>query len=65
MLKRKQPYTHASPTTGRFAAGVMRIEPRIVPPTQPVDRDPCPRCGARGNYDCGHSRVRFGAEFHV
>jgi hypothetical protein len=22
-----------------------------------VSRDPCPRCGARGGVDCGHSRA--------
>lgn len=22
-----------------------------------VNRDPCPRCGARGGFDCGHSRA--------
>lgn len=23
-------------------------------------RDPCPRCGARGDFDCGHAPVRGG-----
>lgn len=25
-----------------------------------VDRDCCPRCGARGDYGCGHSRAPLG-----
>jgi hypothetical protein len=60
MLSRKQPFTHASPSTGRFLAGVSKTEQRIVPPTRPVNRDPCQRCGARGDFDCGHSKVRLG-----
>lgn len=62
MLARKQPYTHAKPTTGRFQAGLLRTdaELRIVPPTDPVDRDPCDRCGVRRDIGCGHSRVRLG-----
>lgn len=24
-----------------------------------VDRDPCPRCGVRGDIDCGHRRARL------
>lgn len=23
-----------------------------------VSRDPCPRCGARGDFDCGHTPIR-------
>jgi DNA-binding MarR family transcriptional regulator len=26
----------------------------------PVDRDPCPRCGVRGDVGCGHSRAPLG-----
>lgn len=25
-----------------------------------VHRDPCQHCGARGDFDCGHSKVRLG-----
>lgn len=25
-----------------------------------VDRDPCPRCGVRGDIGCGHSRAPLG-----
>lgn len=27
-----------------------------VPEQKPIDRDPCLRCGARGDLNCGHSR---------
>jgi hypothetical protein len=43
--------------TGWQAAGIC-ID-RIIPPTQPVHRDPCPRCGCRGDIDCGHSCGRL------
>lgn len=32
---------------------------RIVPPTAPVYRDPCPRCGVRGDVRCGHTASRL------
>ena len=66
MLERRQPYTHARPATGRFIAGIRKAshsDNRIVPPTEPVYRDPCQRCGARGDYDCGHAPVRLGTAF--
>lgn len=44
---------------GRHAAGIM--ERRVEGPLPPVvHRDPCPRCGTRGDIDCGHSRNRLG-----
>lgn len=30
-----------------------------------VDRDPCPRCGARGDLGCGHSAKFIGVEMHL
>jgi hypothetical protein len=48
---------------GMYAAGIRKAglsADRRVPPTEPVDRDPCPRCGVRGDIGCGHSRVRLG-----
>lgn len=63
MLTRKQPFTHASPTTGRFLAGFTKAnlsDNRIIPPTEPVDRDPCQRCGVRRDIGCNHSRVPLG-----
>lgn len=30
------------------------------PPEQFVDRDPCPRCGVRGDIGCSHSRAPIG-----
>lgn len=32
-------------------------------PRPPVSRDPCPRCGARGDVECGHSRRQLGVMF--
>lgn len=28
-----------------------------------VSRDPCPRCGCRGDFDCGHDRGALGCRF--
>jgi hypothetical protein len=46
-------------STGRFAKALAiaeknRAEIDAIPR---VDRDPCPRCGARGDIDCGHSHA--------
>lgn len=39
---------------GRAAAGIFHARPRgPLPPV--VYRDACNRCGARGDYGCGHS----------
>lgn len=38
--------------------GQYRAKSETLPPV--VDRDPCPRCGTRGDLNCGHSRVRLG-----
>jgi hypothetical protein len=35
------------------AKAALEARPRVY-------RDPCPRCGARGDIDCGHSRPKFG-----
>lgn len=41
-------YVRASIRRGPMAVG------KIVVTSQPVYRDPCSRCGARGDFDCGH-----------
>lgn len=33
------------------------------PTSAPVHRDPCPRCGVRGDVDCGHNKQRIGVSF--
>jgi DNA-binding MarR family transcriptional regulator len=33
------------------------LEARSEPPRPIVDRDPCPRCGVRGDIGCGHSHA--------
>lgn len=30
-----------------------------------VDRDPCPRCGARKDLGCGHTASSIGVEMHL
>lgn len=30
-----------------------------------VDRDPCPRCGARKDLGCGHTAISIGVEMHL
>jgi len=50
-------------TQGMYAAGIRRAAyacDRLTPLNEPVDRDPCPRCGVRGDFGCGHSKVRLG-----
>lgn len=50
-------------TFGMFAAGQRKAAlacDRIIPPTEPVDRDPCPRCGVRRDYGCSHSLAPLG-----
>lgn len=45
--------------TGWAASGLVRagrIEDRVIPSTDPVDRDPCWRCGVRTDVGCTHSR---------
>lgn len=34
--------------------------PEVRPLPQPVDRDPCPRCGVRHDVGCNHSRAPLG-----
>jgi hypothetical protein len=48
---------------GRHAAGIVERRLKGMLPPRLEDREPCPKCGARGDYDCGHSRVRFGTSF--
>lgn len=47
-----------------YAAGSTKPDRRIPPPEPEtfarVYRDTCPRCGARGDYGCGHAPVRGG-----
>lgn len=53
-------------TIGRSAAGISRsaaVADRIIPPTDPVDRDPCQRCGVRRDFGCHHSRQQLGMVF--
>jgi DNA-binding MarR family transcriptional regulator len=38
-----------------------QLEARPLPPR--IDRDPCPRCGVRGDIGCAHSRVPIGTAF--
>jgi len=62
-MLRRQPYTHAKPSTGRYLSGIIkakRKEDQLIPPTEPVDRDPCPRCGVRRDIGCGHSLAPLG-----
>jgi hypothetical protein len=50
-------------TSGRYRAGIHNADfkaDRLIPPNPPVFRDPCQRCGARGDVACGHSKVRLG-----
>lgn len=48
-------------TTGRVRAGLRDADcDRLIPPTEPVDRDPCQRCGVRHDIGCKHSRVPLG-----
>lgn len=50
-------------TFGWYASGVRKAgvaADRIVPPSEPVDRDPCQRCGVRHDIGCHHSRVPLG-----
>jgi hypothetical protein len=58
------PYNVRRERSGRLAAGIkgQSNEPKFNM-AQVVDRDPCQRCGARGDYDCGHRRVRLGTQF--
>lgn len=36
-------------------------ETKPLPPR--IDRDPCPRCGVRGDFGCSHSRAQLGTAF--
>lgn len=57
------PGYHRRENMGRRAAGIAKPtiqSERIVPPTLPVDRDPCQRCGVRRDIGCNHSRVPLG-----
>lgn len=36
-----------------------------VPKHLLVDRDPCPRCGARRDLGCGHTAIKIGVEMHL
>lgn len=41
--------------TGDTRLGRGLPPPAVLPPA--VDRDPCPRCGVRGDFGCPHSRL--------
>jgi hypothetical protein len=45
---------------GRLAGGVMVDREKRPNAPPPVFRDPCQRCGARGDYSCGHSKTPLG-----
>jgi hypothetical protein len=45
---------------GYKAAGLTREHRDFVIGGVLVDRDPCPRCGVRGDIPCGHSRAPLG-----
>jgi hypothetical protein len=57
---RRQPYTHAKPATGRFLSGLFKAGGDPVPPTDPVNRDPCQRCGVRADIGCACNKARLG-----
>lgn len=47
-------------TVGWYAAGIRKAgkaADRRVPPTDPVDRDPCSFCGVRSDFGCRHQRL--------
>lgn len=46
----------------RYQPYIPRLERKVVHREMPprVYRDPCPRCGARGDVECGHSKARLG-----
>jgi hypothetical protein len=47
--------------THRFNSGLYKAgQDRLIPPSEPVDRDPCQRCGVRHDIGCHHSRSRLG-----
>jgi hypothetical protein len=60
MMERKQPFTHASPATGRYMAGIRRERKDFIVPLPIEPRDPCPRCGVRQDIGCGHSQAPLG-----
>lgn len=48
-LKSRTPHTvRYTPSGGRKSARAMMAAPRVA-------RDPCPRCGTRGDIGCAHS----------
>lgn len=55
----KPSYNEGAPS-GRKAAGIMRDREDRSDAPPPVDRDPCPRCGIRGDLECSHNRAPIG-----
>lgn len=51
------PYSTRTNKTARRTRSEIVIEKLFAPR---VDRDPCPRCGVRGDIDCGHSKAPLG-----
>lgn len=49
------PYKPGKPK-GRRNARFADVQPQLDLPAA-VDRDPCPRCGVRGDFGCAHSRL--------
>lgn len=57
------PGYHRRENMGRKAAGLMKAslrQERLEPPSAPVNRDPCPRCGVRRDIGCEHTPCRLG-----
>ena len=45
----------------RIQHAAAQVQARLAAEAAPrVHRDPCPRCGCRGDVDCGHSRAPLG-----
>lgn len=48
---------------GWYAGGLRKAgkkHDRVIPESDPVDRDPCQRCGVRHDIGCNHSQVPLG-----
>lgn len=43
---------------GAVTIAIASLAPPPAPLPEPVDRDPCPRCGVRADFGCAHSLRR-------
>lgn len=58
ILKRLRKGGVLSPYRASYSLrGLRRIDTPPVDPSRRVERDPCPRCGIRGDIGCKHGRV--------